>query len=254
MSPAPFALITGASSGIGLALARIAAAEGHDLLLVSDEDDIHAVAAELGQGAAALKVDLATDEGVREVVNAVSGRTLALVAANAGKGLGHDFVEQSFEDIRRVIDTNITGTVQLLHGLVPQMVDEGSGHILITGSIAGYMTGPGQAIYNASKAFLNLFSDSLGEELKETGVTVTCLQPGPTDTNIFENAGLADSPIGRQKKDDPSFVAQVGYDAAMKGETSVVSGVMNKLQAFGAKFGPSGAVASAHRKLTDPDN
>lgn len=253
MTGKPFALITGASSGIGLELARVAAKEGYDLLLVAEDAAITEAASQIGPDVQSLQADLATSEGVASVISAVGGRPIDLLAANAGKALGHNFLEQPFPAIRKLIDTNITGTVELLHGLLPRMVQAGSGRVLITGSIAGFMTGPGLAVYNSTKAFLNLFSDSLREELEKTGVTVTCLQPGPTETPIFDRAGIGESPIGQQEKDDPADVAEAGFRAAMKGEAKVVSGWKNKLQALGAQYGPSGLVAEAHRKATDPD-
>jgi len=251
--PGPFAVITGASSGIGRDLARLALAEGFTVLAVADDDAIFSTAAALGPQVEALRADLATDEGVTSVVDAVAGRRVYLLAANAGKALGHSFLDQSIADIRRVIDTNVTGTVELLHRLLPAMVTAGEGRVLITGSIAGYMTGPGLAIYNASKAFLNLFSDSLREELRNSGVTITCLRPGATETPIFDRAGIGDSPIGRQEKDDPADVAQAGLRAALAGKASVVTGWKSKLQVVGAQYGPSRLVARAHRKATDPD-
>ncbi len=252
MTAARFAVITGSSSGIGHELARIAATEGFDVLVVADDDAIHLVSAELKQGVTALQADLATEAGVKSVVAAVAGRKIDLLAANAGRALGHRFIEQSFPDIRKVIDTNVVGTVQLVHALLPQMIAAGEGRIMITGSIAGFMSGPGLAVYNSTKAFLNLFAQSLGEELRDTPLTVTCLQPGATATLIFQRAGIANSPIGRQKKDDPAVVARAGFDAAMRGESAIVSGITNKLLALGAKFGPSRLVAASHRRATDP--
>ncbi len=248
-----FAVITGASSGIGQELARLAHKEGYRLLLVADDPPIADAAAELGPDTEYLQADLATSEGVDAVISRIGSRRVDFLAANAGKALGHDFLEQSFPDIRKVIDTNVTGTVELLHRLLPPMVNAAQGRVLITGSIAGFMTGPGLAVYNATKAFLNLFAESLREELKDTGVTITCLQPGATETPIFDRAGIGDSPIGRQEKDDPADVAETGFRAALAGEASVVSGWRSKLQAVGAQYGPSALIARSHRKATDPD-
>lgn len=254
MNARRFAVVTGASSGIGLELARLAAREGFDLLIVAEETAIARRAAEIGPRVRHLQVDLATSEGVERVVAEVGHRPIDLLAANAGRALGHDFLEQNFTDIRKMLDTNVTGTLELLHHLLPGMVQNRAGRVLITGSIAGFMTGPGLAAYNATKAFLNLFSESLREELRDTGVTVTCLQPGATETPIFRRAGLADSPIGRQSKDDPAEVAEAGFRAAMAGEASVVSGWKNTVLAFAAQHGPSEVIARAHRRAVQTDS
>lgn len=252
MNPRPFAIVTGASSGIGLELARLVIERGHDALIVAEDDAIHDAASRLG--AQALQADLSTLQGVDALTAMAGARPVSLLAANAGCALGHDFLEQPLDGIRRVMDTNMLGTVALLHRMLPRMVAAGDGRVLITGSIAGYMTGPGLAIYNATKAFVNLFARSLAEELCDTGVTVTCLQPGPTRTLIFERAGLGDSPIGRQDKDDPADVAEAGLWAALRGDPTIVSGWKSKLQVLGAQYGPASVVASAHRRATDPKN
>jgi uncharacterized protein len=180
----PLALVTGASTGIGLELARCFAEDGFDLILAADTplDEARRLAQALGARVETVQGDLATPEGVDALCEAVGRRTLNALAANAGHGLGHAFLDQRWADIRHVVDTNITGTVALLHRLVPGMRDRGQGRILLTGSIAGLIPGSFQAVYNASKAFVDSFAFALRNELKDTGVTVTCLMPGPTDT------------------------------------------------------------------------
>ena len=150
--------------------------------------------------------------------------------ANAGRGLGHAFLDQDFGKARRVIDTNITGTVYLIHKVGNDMRRRNSGKILITGSIAGFIPGSFQAVYNGTKAFLNSFSFALREELKDTKVTVTCLMPGATETEFFRRADMMDTAVGTTEKDDPAEVANNGFDAMMKGEGDVVSGFKNKVQ------------------------
>ena len=151
-----------------------------------------------------------------------------------------------------MVDTNITGTIYLLHELAPQMVQAGSGRILITGSIAGFMPGSFQAVYNGTKAFLDSFSFALREEIKESGVTVTCLMPGATETEFFERADLMDTKIGTDKKMDPAEVAQQGYDAMLDGKGQVITGWQNKMQAAMAHVMPAERLAAQHSKEAAP--
>lgn len=180
------AVITGASSGIGLELARIAAREGYGLIIAADEPAIEQAAAELRASAPsveAVEVDLAAFEGNDRLLAAAGDRRIDVLIANAGRGLGHAFVDQEPEDWRRVIDTNVTGTTYLLQQVARKMVAQRDGKILITGSIAGLMPGSYQAVYNGTKAYLDSFSYALREELRDTGVGVTVLMPGPTETD-----------------------------------------------------------------------
>ena len=245
------ALVTGASTGIGLELARIARADGHQTIMVADEPAIHQAAA--GLGAEAVEADLATSEGVASVLAHLGGREVDLLMLNAGTGLGHAFLDQDPQRIDHVVMTNILGVLRLAHPLGRRMQARGQGRILITGSIAGFMPGTFQAIYNASKAFLNNFALGWNEELKDTGVTVTCLMPGPTDTAFFERAGLLDTPLGQMRnKDDPAMVARAGYDAMMAGQAQMTPGLKNKMQATLAEVLPAGLVAKAHRRMAKP--
>lgn len=247
------ALVTGASTGIGLELARIARADGHQTIVVADEPAIHQTAAELD--AEAVEADLATPDGVAAVLAHLGGREVELLMLNAGTGLGHAFLDQDPQRIDHVVMTNILGVLRLAHPLGRRMQARGQGRILITGSIAGFMPGTFQAIYNASKAFLNNFALGWNEELKDTGVTVTCLMPGPTDTAFFERAGLLDTPIGQMKnKDDPAMVARAGYDAMMAGQAQMTPGLKNKMQATLAEVLPAGLVAKAHRRMAKPED
>jgi short-subunit dehydrogenase len=254
-SARPLAVVTGASTGIGYELAKICAQEGHDLLIAADEPAIHTAATEfrgLGAHVDAVEADLATVEGVDRLYAALRRRPVAALLANAGRGLGKAFLDQDFADIRRVIDTNVTGTVYLLHKVGRDMRGRDSGRILIVGSIAGFMPGTYQAVYNATKAFLDSFSWALRAELKDTHVTVTCLMPGATETEFFERADLMDTKIGQAKKDDAGEVARIGFDAMMKGKGDVVSGWQNKLQSALATVMPAGLAAEMHRGQAAP--
>jgi uncharacterized protein len=251
----PFAIVTGASTGIGFELAKRCTKEGYDLLIAADEPEIEKAAASLrgsGTEVEALRADLATTEGVDRLCAAVKGRQVDALLANAGRGLGHGFLDQDFEKARRVVDTNITGTIYLIHQVGSDMRRRNSGRILITGSIAGFTPGSFQAVYNGTKAFLNSFSFALREELKDTKVTVTCLMPGATETEFFRRAEMMDTAIGTADKDDSAEVANNGFDAMMKGEGDVVSGFKNKVQSAAANVMPAAVLASQHRKMAEP--
>jgi short-subunit dehydrogenase len=249
------AVVTGASTGIGFELARQCAENDFDLIIAANEPEIETAAQKLRAGGAtvaAVNADLSTTDGVDKLIAAVDGRPVDALLANAGRGLGRAFLDQAWDDVRYVIDTNITGTVYLIQKIGRGMRTRGRGRILITGSIAGFMPGTYQAVYNATKAFLDSFSFALRAELKGSGVTVTCLMPGATETDFFERADMLDTKVGTQKKDDPADVAATGFKAMMDGEGDVVSGWHNKLQSAIALIMPSGMVAEQHRKMAAP--
>jgi short-subunit dehydrogenase len=253
--PRSLALVTGASSGIGRELAVLCADNGFDLLIAADDAGIQEVAAGFratGVGVDAVQTDLATIEGVDTLYNAIKGRPVHALLANAGRGLGHAFLDQDFGEVRHVIDTNITGTIYLIQRVGRDMRARGKGRILITGSVAGFVPGTFNAVYNGTKAFIDSFSFALRAELKGSGVTVTCLMPGPTDTEFFERAGMADTKVGQGEKDDPADVALAGFDAMMRGDGDVVSGWKNKLQSTVANVTPAGLLAEQHRKMAEP--
>ena len=199
-----FAIVTGASTGIGLELAKCCAREGFDVLIVADEPQIESAATEiraLGAIVETMQGDLSTTEGLDKLYEASKriGRPVDALLANAGRGLGHAFLDQDFNQARLVVDTNITGTLYLIHKVGNDMRRRNAGRILITGSIAGFTPGSFQAVYNGTKAFLDSFSFALREELRDTNVSVTCLMPGATETKFFERAGMMDTAIGTSK-------------------------------------------------------
>jgi len=255
MAAGQFAVVTGASSGIGLELARHSAKAGFDLLIAADEPAIEQAAASLRQAGGqveAVQADLATIEGVDRLYAAIRGRSVDALLANAGRGLGHAFLDQDFGKVRRVVDTNITGTVYLIHRIANDMRVRNAGKILITGSIAGFIPGSFQAVYNGTKAFLNSFSFALREELKDTKITVTCLMPGATETEFFRRADMLDTNVGTASKDDPADVAKNGFEAMMRGDGDVVSGLHNKVQSAVANVTPAGLLARQHRRKAAP--
>jgi uncharacterized protein len=249
------AVVTGASTGIGLELARCCAEDGYDLVICADEPEIEAAAARLRDGVSVTPVnaDLATETGVGKLMDAVGGREIDLLLANAGVGARGAFLDQPWDETREVIELNVRGTLMLLHMAGQKMRARGKGRILVTGSIAGYMPGSFNAVYNASKAFLDNFSFALADELEDSGVTVTCLMPGPTDTAFFERAGIEDTKLGStEQKSDPVKVARRGYDAMMRGEREVVPGLMNKIQTSLAGIVPESWIAAVHRRMARP--
>lgn len=249
------ALVTGASSGIGLQLAVQCARHGFDLIIVADEPEIHRAGEtlrEMGVTVETLEANLATEEGCDKLCGALGGRPVDALLANAGRGLGRAFVDQGWQDIRYVIDTNVTGTVYLIHKIARDMRRRSAGRILITGSIAGFMPGTFQAVYNGTKAFLDSFSFAIRAELAGTGVSVTCLMPGATETEFFERADMLDTKVGTGAKDDPAEVAKTGFKAMMAGEGDVVSGWYNKLQSAIANVTPASVLAEQHRKMAAP--
>jgi short-subunit dehydrogenase len=253
---ATLAVITGASSGIGLELARIAASRGHDLVLVARHLGTAFAGREAleqqGRTVVTVEADLSTRDGVDRLMDAIGDRPVAILCANAGEGLGDGFLEQDFDRVRHMIDTNITGTIDLVQRVATQMRAEGFGRILFTGSIAGVAPGPFQAAYGASKAFINSFAQALREELMGSGVVVTVLMPGATDTRFFERAGMLDTKVGAGAKDDPRDVAEAGWKALMSGDDHVVAGAKNKAEALVSNILPEPLKARRFRSMSEP--
>ena len=263
ISDRSLAVVTGASSGIGLELAKLFAADRYDLVVAAEDAGIHSAALGLsssGVAASAVQVDLATEEGVEELYARISagGRPVDAIALNAGVGAGGAFATAPatrLEDDLRLIDLIVRSTVHLAKYVVHDMVNREQGRVLFSSSIAASMPGPFQAVYNASKSFVQSFALALRNELKDTNVSVTSLMPGPTDTEFFERADMLDTPIGSGNKDDPADVAQAGFEALMAGEErAVASSASSKLQGRGSRLLPDSAKAAVHRKLAEPDS
>jgi uncharacterized protein len=258
--PRPLAVVTGASSGIGLELAKLFAAADFDLVVAAEDDHIHSVADGItasGADAKAVQVDLATEDGVAELYRRIERPVDALVL-NAGIGAGGAFVssdtrQTDLRDELRLIDLNVYSTVHLAKLLLPDMVERGRGRVLFTSSIASTMPGPFQAVYNASKSFVQSFALALRNELKDTGVTVTSLMPGPTETDFFERADMLDTKVGAGYKDDPADVARDGFEALMAGHEQVVSASPStKAQGRFDRFLPERLKAEMHRRMAEP--
>ncbi len=255
----PLAVVTGASNGIGYELAKQFAQNGFDLLVTATGPSINEAAQafeDLGAKVETVQSDLATYDGVETLYNKIkaTGRAVDAITINAGVGVGGDFArETDLKDELNLINLNVVSSVHLAKRVVKDMVERGKGRILFTSSIAALMPGPFEAVYAASKAFVYSFSEALRNELKDTGVTVTALMPGPTDTNFFHRADMDDTKVGATKKDDPAEVAKQGFDALMAGKDDVIAGsLMTKVQGAVSKVLPDTVNAELHRQLSEP--
>jgi uncharacterized protein len=255
----PLALVTGASSGIGRELAQQFAENGFDLVIAAEDEDIETAANALRAGGAdvqAVRVDLAKPQGVEDLYGrvAAAGRPLQAAALNAGVGAGGAFVgETSLDDELRIVDLNVRSTVHLAKLVLRDMVARDEGRVLFTSSIASTMPGSFQAVYNASKSFVQSLALAVRNELKDTNVTITSLMPGPTDTEFFERADMLDTKVGSDEKDDPADVARDGFEALMAGKERVVSASLKtKLQGRASRVLPDSVKAQMHRQMAEP--
>ncbi|WP_231505319.1 SDR family oxidoreductase [Cellulomonas sp. URHE0023] len=234
--------------------------KGFDVIVTADDDGVHEVAAELGKDgttARAVQADLTTPDGVQDLVDAVHGhgRPVDALALNAGVGQGGPFIETPLDGDLEVIALDVVAPVRLAKALVPDMVGHGSGRVLFTASTASLMPGPYYATYAASKSFVLSFSEALRHELKDTGVSVTALLPGPTDTAFFERADMTDTPVGRGPKDAPVKVATEAFDALMAGKDKVeVHSLKTRSQTAAAAVLPDRAKAAMHAGFTKPSD
>lgn len=255
----PLALVTGASSGIGFELAKQLAERGFDLVINAEDDarlqkaarQMHAAGAHVE----AVRVDLRVPEETETLFTAATalGRPLDVVVLNAGVGRGGAFTDTDLADELEIVDLNVRSTVHLAKLVVRDMAARDTGRVLVTSSIASTTPGSFQAVYNASKSFLQSFTQALQSELENTGVTLTSLMPGPTETDFFHRADMDDTKLGQQDKDDPADVARQGLDALFAGKDKLVAGSLRtKAQGLAAKVLPDTAKAQAHRKAAEP--
>lgn len=254
----PLAVVTGASSGIGHELAKQFAKHGFDLLVTSTGpsiDEAAQVFKQLGAQVETVQADLATYDGVETLYSQIQkmGRPVDAIAINAGVGVGGEFTKTDLQEELNLIELNVASTVHLAKRVVKDMVDRGSGKILFTSSIISQMPSPFQAVYAASKAFVHSFSEALRNELKDTGVTVTALMPGATETNFFHRAGLDDTKVGVAKKDDPAEVAKQGFEALMAGKDSILAeSLVTKIGGAIGSILPDTITSEMNRKLSEP--
>lgn len=252
------AVVTGASSGIGLELAKQFARHGFDLLVAADSERLVTATSELeplGAPVVPVQVDLTTTDGVEQLFTAIDQHPLPpdVLVLNAGVGVGGRFVETSWEADRQLLELNVMSTVYLAKLVLPLMVQRRAGRVLVTASIQSMMPGPFHATYSASKAFVYSFAESIRHELKPLGVTVTALLPGPTNTNFFRRANMEDTRVAQAPKDDPADVARDGYEALMAGDDHVVAGSLrNRVQIAAAKVMPDRVVAAMTARQAEP--
>lgn len=258
-STRPLAVVTGASSGIGYELAKQFAQNGFDLLVTATGESINQAAQtfeQLGAKVETVQADLATYDGVETLYSKIkaTNRPVEAIAINAGVGVGGDFVrETDLQEELNLINLNVVSSVHLAKRVLKDMVERGKGRVLFTASIASLQPGPFEAVYAASKAFVHSFAEAIRNELKDTGVTVTALMPGPTDTNFFHRAGMDDTKVGADKKDEPAEVAKQGFEALMAGKDDTIAGSLKtKLQGMVSKVLPDTVNAETHRQLSEP--
>ncbi len=254
-----FAVITGASSGIGLELARQCVEHDFDLLICALEPKgLHLAQQHLSQGGAQVQIcsaDLATPEGCETLVRRCqdAGRPIDALMLNAGIGVSGAFIDNDLDEELRSIALNVNAVVHLSKRLVPEMVARGQGRVLITASVASTSPAPYLAIYGATKAFDLSFAEALRYELKDTGVTVTALQPGATETEFFATADMGDTKVAERKKDEPADVAKEGFEAMMAGKDKVIaSNIKSKLEGLMSELLPEPLKAKLQASQTKP--
>ena len=254
----PIAVVTGASSGIGYELAKVFAKNNFDLLVIAEDAGIAEAGntfRQMGREVTTLQAALTTFEGVEKAYQGIKalGRPIDSIAINAGVGVGGKFTESNLEDELNLISLNIISVVHLAKRVLMDMENVGHGRVLFTSSFAAEMPGPYYAVHAASKSFVQSFAEAVRNELQDSGITITALQPGATATHFFHGAHMEDTKAGVAKKDDPAMVAEDGFRALMAGSDHVIAGSFkNKVQATVAKFLSEKQASNLHGKQTTP--
>jgi short-subunit dehydrogenase len=255
-----FALVTGASSGIGFSLAKELAGRGYDVAICSAGERLHEAAEAVkvtGVKVYDIQADLATREGVEQVWSEVQAlnRDVEIACINAGVGVGGLFSETDLDEELTMVNLNCTGTVHLAKHIVRHMVARNQGKILFTASIAGEMIAPREAVYAATKAFDLSLAHSIRYELRDAGITVTALQPGPTDTDFFHRAGMDNTKVGSEGKHEsqPEDVARQGIEALLAGNDHVyAASTKTKIEGMLASVTPGAVKGAMHDKMARP--
>jgi short-subunit dehydrogenase len=258
VSTRKLAVVTGASAGIGLELARECVEHDFDLVICAEDHGIHTAAEHLSKAGAfvlPVQADLSNYVGVKELYQAIvdTGRHVDALLLNAGIGVGGAFLVNDLDQELKMIRLNIESVVHLSKLVLPMMVNRRQGHVLITSSVAATSPSPFLAVYGATKAFDLSFAEALRYELQDTGVTVTALQPGATDTEFFARAGMDHTKVAEAEKDDPAAVAKKGFEAMMAGKDKVFGASLKaKMENFVAEVLPDTTNARIQGKQTEP--
>jgi len=254
-----YALITGASSGIGYELAKLFAEDGYNLITVARSgDELQQQATEFSQKYGVDVIPMAKDlfqpQAAFELYDEVKakGLTVDALVNDAGQGQFGLFVEQDIHRLLDIIQLNVKSLTVLTHLFLKDMVARNEGKILQLASIASQLPGPWQAVYHATKAYVLSFTEALISELKDSAVTLTALQPGATDTDFFNKADMQDSKITDTKLSDPAKVAKDGYEALMSGDDKIISGTKNKVMVGMSNVMPESLVADQMKKMQEP--
>ncbi|WP_222266073.1 SDR family NAD(P)-dependent oxidoreductase [Modestobacter marinus] len=254
----PLALVTGASSGIGLELAKQFVQHGFDLVVNAEDDGLEQAATLLrtdGADVTAVQADLRTPEGIEQLWTRVQalGRPLDAAALNAGVGEGGAFVDTDWAKDLEIMQLNVVSTAALLKLVLTEMTRRNAGRVLVTSSIASTQPGSYQAVYNASKSFVQSLTEAVQDELKDSAVTITTLMPGPTDTHFFARAHMLTTGMGKGPKDSPEDVARHGIEALLAGEKKVVAASLAvKAQEALNRVLPDSVKAAGNRVLAKP--
>ncbi len=257
-----YALVTGATSGIGYELAKLFAQNGYNIIAVArTQKDLQKVATEFssyGVNVEMIAKDLFEENAATELYNEVKSRGIEVevLVNDAGQGVYGLFADTDLEDQVRIIHLNVVSLTRLTYHFLRDMKARNSGKILQVASVVSELPAPYQAVYGGTKAYVLNFTEALINEVKDTNITITALQPGATDTDFFNKAGAQDSKIVQDKSKlaDPAKVAKDGYDALMKGDDKVVSGFKNKAQIAMANITPDTMLANQMEKQSEPVN
>lgn len=259
MAATKYALITGGSSGIGYELAKLFAKDNYNLILVArTESDLQTTAQELQQNGVdvvTIAKDLSDEQSAFQLYDEVKSRGIEIdvLVNDAGQGQYGKFVDTDIQRELEIVRLNIMTTLILTKAFLKDMVSKGSGKILQLSSIGGKIPGPYQSVYHGTKAFIDSHTAALANELKDTGVTITALLPGPTDTDFFDKAEMNDTKMVKEgSMSDPAKVAADGYKALMNGESYIISGLKNKVQVGMAEVLPDSVSAKAIEKQMQP--
>lgn len=260
MDTKKYALVTGGTSGIGLELARLLAADHYNLVIVArDQQELDDISGELSQlhpiEVVTIQKDLFNQEAPREIIDALKakGIVLDILINNAGQGVYGEFIDTDLDRELAIVQLNINACIILTKYVLKDMIARNSGKILNVSSIAGKIPGPYQAVYHGTKAFVHFFSEAVRNEIKDTNVTITSLLPGATDTDFFNKADMESAKIVQEGDlADPATVAKDGYKALMEGKDMVISGFKNKAQVAMSNLMTDSKATDNMRKQQEP--